>query len=188
MANGTSSLPKRPSPSPTSRSSGRARTTPRRRSAPMARVSATAGTRPATTCGNGLLRLLAPKEGAFAWNQGYMLLANAKNVDQAHEFAKLSTARRLGAAGRGVPANRSAKGGIDLAEPEGDEFYKARLSGRRVAEAVVVADADQRVPRSCAANTPTSSRRRKPTRAGFRSGGPLLLAVREQANRVRPDE
>ena len=36
---------------------------------------------------------IAPKEGAFAWNQGFVLMANAKNVPQAEAFAKwVSTA------------------------------------------------------------------------------------------------
>ena len=47
---GTSSWPRRSRPSPTSPSSGRARTRPRRRSAPMAACSASAGIRPASTC------------------------------------------------------------------------------------------------------------------------------------------
>jgi spermidine/putrescine transport system substrate-binding protein len=31
---------------------------------------------------------VAPVEGAFAWHQGFVLMKNAANVDQAHEFAK----------------------------------------------------------------------------------------------------
>ena len=31
---------------------------------------------------------LAPKEGAFAWHQGFVLMKNAENVEQAHELAK----------------------------------------------------------------------------------------------------
>ena len=30
---------------------------------------------------------VSPKEGAFGWMQGYFLLKNAANVEQAHEFA-----------------------------------------------------------------------------------------------------
>ena len=37
----------------------------------------------------GRLGYIAPKEGAFAWNQGFVLMKNAANVEQAHEFAKL---------------------------------------------------------------------------------------------------
>jgi spermidine/putrescine transport system substrate-binding protein len=36
---------------------------------------------------------IAPKEGAFAWNQRFVLMANAKNVEQAHQLARwVSTA------------------------------------------------------------------------------------------------
>jgi spermidine/putrescine transport system substrate-binding protein len=31
---------------------------------------------------------VAPVEGAFAWHQGFVLMKNATNVDQAHELAK----------------------------------------------------------------------------------------------------
>ncbi len=37
---------------------------------------------------------VAPKEGAFGWMQGYFLLKNAANVEQAHEFANFVSPRR----------------------------------------------------------------------------------------------
>ena len=81
-----------------------------------------------------------PKEGAFAWNQGFVLMKNAKNVEQAHEFANfVSTRRGLGAWATAFSANPTGKGGIDKMDPAVTAFYKARLSGRRPAEAVVVA-------------------------------------------------
>ncbi len=43
---------------------------------------------------------IAPKEGAFAWNQGFVLMANAKNVEQAHEFAKWVATPKVPPAGR----------------------------------------------------------------------------------------
>ena len=59
---------------------------------------------------------VAPKEGAFAWNQGFILMANAKNVDQLHQFAKwVSTAEGSAAWASAFSANAVGKGGIDLA-------------------------------------------------------------------------
>ena len=66
--------------------------------------SACAGIRPATTCERRpAFGYIAPKEGAFAWNQGFVLMKNAKNVEQAHEFAKfVATPEGRGAARRGL--------------------------------------------------------------------------------------
>jgi len=67
---------------------------------------------------------IAPKEGAFAWNQGFVLMANAKNVDQAHEFAKwVSTPEGSAAWASAFSANPVGKGGIDLADPAVKTFY-----------------------------------------------------------------
>jgi spermidine/putrescine transport system substrate-binding protein len=73
---------------------------------------------------------IAPKEGAFAWNQGFALLANAKNVEQAHEFAKwVATPEGSAAWSAAFSANPVAKGAIELASPEVREFYNAALPG-----------------------------------------------------------
>lgn len=73
---------------------------------------------------------LAPKEGAFAWNQGFVLMANAKNVEQAHEFAKwVSTAEGSAAWGSAFSANAVGKGGIDLADPKVKAFYASAYPG-----------------------------------------------------------
>jgi spermidine/putrescine transport system substrate-binding protein len=67
---------------------------------------------------------IAPKEGAFAWNQGFVLMANAKNVDQAHEFAKwVSTAEGSAAWATAFSANPVGKGGIDLTAADVKVFY-----------------------------------------------------------------
>ena len=60
-----------------------------------------------------------------------MLLKNAKNVEQAHEFAKfIGHARGLGACTpRPSAPTRSAKGAIDLADPKVTAFYKAAYPG-----------------------------------------------------------
>ncbi|NBB48541.1 extracellular solute-binding protein [Rhizobium sp. CRIBSB] len=78
---------------------------------------------------------VAPKEGAFAWNQGLVLLKNAKNVEQAHEFAKwVSTAEGSALWATAFSANPVGKGGIDLMDPAVSEFYKASFPGDAVSK------------------------------------------------------
>jgi spermidine/putrescine transport system substrate-binding protein len=73
---------------------------------------------------------LAPKEGAFAWNQGFVLLSNAKNVEQAHALAKwVSTAEGSAAWASAFSANAVGKGGIDLADKDVKAFYTAAYPG-----------------------------------------------------------
>jgi spermidine/putrescine transport system substrate-binding protein len=73
---------------------------------------------------------IAPKEGAFAWNQGVVLMANAKNVEQAHEFAKwLSTAQGAAAWAKAFSANPVGRGAIELADPDVTAFYNAAYPG-----------------------------------------------------------
>jgi spermidine/putrescine transport system substrate-binding protein len=76
---------------------------------------------------------IAPKEGAFAWNQGFALLKNAKNVEQAHEFAKwIATPKGSSMWANAFSANPVAKGAIDLASPEVKAFYNNALPGDAV--------------------------------------------------------
>lgn len=73
---------------------------------------------------------IAPKEGAFGWSQGFFLMANAKNVDQGHEWAKwISTADGSAAWASAFKANAVGKGGIDLADPAVKTFYQAAYPG-----------------------------------------------------------
>jgi len=73
---------------------------------------------------------LAPKEGAFAWNQGFVLMANAKNVPQAEAFAKwVSTAEGSAAWATAFSANPVGKGGIELTSPEVKTFYATAYPG-----------------------------------------------------------
>jgi spermidine/putrescine transport system substrate-binding protein len=73
---------------------------------------------------------IAPKEGAFAWNQGYMLMKNAKNVAQGHEWAKFIASPEGSAANaKAFSANPVGKGAIDLADPTVTKFYKAAYPG-----------------------------------------------------------
>jgi spermidine/putrescine transport system substrate-binding protein len=76
---------------------------------------------------------VAPKEGAFAWNQGLALMANAKNVDQAHELAKwVATPEGSAMWATAFSANPVAKGAIDLFSQEVKDFYNAALPGDAV--------------------------------------------------------
>ena len=73
---------------------------------------------------------VAPKEGAFAWNQGFVLLTNAKNVEQAHELAKwVSTAEGSAAWATAFSANPVGKGGIDLTADDVKTFYANSYPG-----------------------------------------------------------
>ncbi len=78
---------------------------------------------------------IAPKEGAIAWNQGVVLMANAKNVDQAHEFAKwLSTAEGSAMWATATGANAVGKGGVELASEDVKKFYAAAFPGDALAK------------------------------------------------------
>ena len=67
---------------------------------------------------------IAPKEGAFAWNQGYMLMKNAKNVAQGHEWAKFIASPEGSAMNaKAFAANPVGKGAIALADPKVTKFY-----------------------------------------------------------------
>jgi spermidine/putrescine transport system substrate-binding protein len=73
---------------------------------------------------------IAPKEGAFAWNQGFVLMSNAKNVEQAHEFAKwVATAEGSALWATAFSANPVGKGGIDKMDPEVTKFYNEAYPG-----------------------------------------------------------
>jgi spermidine/putrescine transport system substrate-binding protein len=76
-----------------------------------------------------------PVEGAFAWNQGLALMANAVNVEQAHEFAKwLATPEGSSIWATAFGANPVAKGGPELMAPEVAEFYKASFNDEALAK------------------------------------------------------
>lgn len=76
---------------------------------------------------------VAPKEGAFAWNQGFVLMSNAKNVEQAHEFAKwVATPDGAAMWATAFSANPVAKGAVDKLSAEVKAFYNAALPGDAV--------------------------------------------------------
>ncbi len=69
-------------------------------------------------------KYIAPVEGAFAWHQGFVLMKNAVNVEQAHEFVKFVSTPE-GAAGwaSAFSSNPVGKGASDLMDPEVSAYY-----------------------------------------------------------------
>ena len=75
-------------------------------------------------------KYIAPKEGAFAWNQGFVLLKNAKNVEQSHAFAKwVSSAEGAAAWASAFSANPVGKGSVEMLDKDVAEFYSASFPG-----------------------------------------------------------
>jgi spermidine/putrescine transport system substrate-binding protein len=76
----------------------------------------------------------APVEGAFAWHQGFMLMKNAANVDQAHEFAKYVSSPE-GAAGwaSAFSSNAVGKGAADLMNPDVATYYNSAFDDAKLA-------------------------------------------------------
>lgn len=78
---------------------------------------------------------IAPKEGAIAWNQGFMLMKNAKNVEQAQEWVNfMATPEGAAAMAKEYSANPVAKGAIDLADAAVKDFYNAAFPGDATAK------------------------------------------------------
>ena len=78
----------------------------------------------------GPFKYIAPKEGAFAWNQGYMLMKNAKNVEQAHAWATyISTPEGSALMATAFAANPVGKGGVDKMDPAVAKFYTDAFPG-----------------------------------------------------------
>jgi len=75
-------------------------------------------------------KYLAPKEGAFAWNQGFVLLKNAKNAEQAHAFAKwVSSAEGAALWATAFSANPVGKGSLEKLDKEVADFYTSSFPG-----------------------------------------------------------
>ncbi len=73
--------------------------------------------------------LVAPVEGAFAWHQGFVLMKNAANVDEAHELAKfVSTAEGAAGWATAFSSNPVGKGSYELMGAEVAAFYNAFLT------------------------------------------------------------
>jgi len=77
---------------------------------------------------------VAPVEGAFAWHQGFVMMKNAVNVDQAHELAKwVSTAEGAAAWATAFSSNPVGKGSGDLLDPEVSAYYNAAFDDAKLA-------------------------------------------------------
>ena len=70
-------------------------------------------------------KYLAPAEGAFAWHQGFVLMKNAKNVDQATELAKwVSSPEGAAMWATAFSSNPVGKGASELMNPDVAAYYK----------------------------------------------------------------
>ncbi len=77
---------------------------------------------------------MAPAEGAFAWHQGFVMMKNAANVDQAHEFAKwVSTADGAAMWATAFSANPVGKGASDKLDPEVAAYYNSAFDDAKLA-------------------------------------------------------
>lgn len=74
-------------------------------------------------------RYVAPTEGAFAWHQGFVMMKNATNVDQAHEFVKwVSTPEGAAMWATTFSSNPVGKGASDLLDPEVAAYYNGTFN------------------------------------------------------------
>ena len=76
----------------------------------------------------------APAEGAFAWHQGFVLMKNAVNVEQAHELAKYVSSAE-GAAGwaSAFSSNAVGKGAAALMNPDVAAYYNSAFDDAKLA-------------------------------------------------------
>jgi spermidine/putrescine transport system substrate-binding protein len=78
---------------------------------------------------------IAPVEGAFAWHQGFVLMKNAQNVEQAHEFVKfVSTAEGAAGWATAFSSNPVGKGAADLMDPAVKEYYNGTFNDEALAK------------------------------------------------------
>ena len=76
----------------------------------------------------------APAEGAFAWHQGFVMMKNAVNTDQAHELAKwVSTPEGAAAWASAFSANPVGKGAADQKNPDVAAYYSAAFDDAKLA-------------------------------------------------------
>ena len=77
---------------------------------------------------------MAPVEGAFAWHQGFVLMANAVNVDQAHELAKwVSTPEGAALWATAFSANPVGKGASALMDADVATYYNSAFDDAKLA-------------------------------------------------------
>ncbi|MCX7299899.1 MAG: extracellular solute-binding protein [Rhodobacterales bacterium] len=84
---------------------------------------------------NDGFRYIAPAEGAFAWHQGFVLMKNAVNTAEAHEFAKyVSTPEGAAGWAAAFSSNPVGKGAGDLLDPEVSAYYAATFDDAALAK------------------------------------------------------
>ncbi len=77
---------------------------------------------------------MAPNEGAFAWHQGFVVMKNAVNVDEAHELAKwTSTPEGSALWATAFSSNPIGKGGAALLNPDVAAYYNAAFDDAKLA-------------------------------------------------------
>jgi len=77
---------------------------------------------------------MAPVEGAFAWHQGFVMMKNAVNIDQAHELAKwVSSAEGAAAWATAFSSNPVGKGAAELLDPEVSAYYSSAFDEAKLA-------------------------------------------------------
>jgi len=77
---------------------------------------------------------MAPVEGAFAWHQGFAMLKNAVNVEQAHEFAKyVSTPEGAAGWASAFSSNAVAKGAAEMMSPDVAVYYNSAFDDAKLA-------------------------------------------------------
>jgi len=77
---------------------------------------------------------MAPVEGAFAWHQGFVMMKNAVNIDQAHELAKwVSSAEGAAAWATAFSSNPVGKGAAELLDPEVSAYYSSAFDDAKLA-------------------------------------------------------
>lgn len=73
---------------------------------------------------------LAPKEGAFAWMQNFVMLKGARNVEQVYAFMTYMTKPEAAAAyAAAFGANPTSKGSVEKMGPAAAEFLAASFPG-----------------------------------------------------------
>lgn len=78
---------------------------------------------------------VAPVEGAFAWHQGFVLMKNASNVDQAHELAKwTSSAEGAALWASAFSSNPVGKGAADLMDASVKDYYNGTFNDEALAK------------------------------------------------------
>ena len=76
----------------------------------------------------------APVEGAFAWHQGFAMLKNAVNVDQAHELAKyVSTPEGAAGWASAFSSNAVGKGAAAMMSPDVATYYNSAFDDAKLA-------------------------------------------------------